>query len=82
MFTTLQATTSGPMFHIIFCLNKPWTVAYLPSTLLSSIMHPSSPNVTITNLIFGNLTRIETRALGTDAASVHACKTGYALCPT
>ena len=38
-------------------------------------MHPSSPKVTITKLMFGNLNRMETRALGRDGASVHACHT-------
>lgn len=39
-------------------------------------MHPSSPRVTITKLMFGNLNRMETSALGRDGASVHACHTG------
>lgn len=51
---------------------KELVILYAPVTLLSSIMHPPSPNVTITNLIFGNLKSIETSALETDGASVHA----------
>lgn len=47
----------------------------LPFTLLSSIIHPSSPKVTITNFNFGNLKRMETSALGMDGAPVHACET-------
>lgn len=37
-------------------------------------MHPFSPKVTVTNLSFGNLKSIETRDVGTDGASVHACQ--------
>lgn len=38
-------------------------------------MQPSSPKVTITNLIFGNLKKMETRAFGIDGAPVHAYHT-------
>lgn len=36
-------------------------------------MHPSFPKVTITNLMLDNLKSIQTNALGTVDASVHAC---------
>lgn len=55
---------------------KELVILYAPVTLLSSIMHPPSPNVTMTNLIFGNLNSIETSALETDGASVHAYQMG------
>lgn len=41
--------------------------------LLSSIMQPSAPKVTITNLSLGNLNSIETSAVATDGAPVHVC---------
>lgn len=47
---------------------------YQPLTLLSSIMQPSFPKVTVTNLTLGNLKSIETSALGTVGASVHTCQ--------
>ena len=46
----------------------------MPIVLLSSIKQPFSPRVTITNLIFGNLKSMETRATGVDEAPVQAYK--------
>lgn len=57
--------------HFVFYIVK--LSVHSPSVLLSSITHPSSPKVTITNLIFGNLRSMETSALEIDGASVHAC---------
>lgn len=48
---------------------------FLPSaTHFSSIMQPSFPKVTITNLSLGNLKIIETSDLEIDDASVQACQ--------
>lgn len=46
---------------------------YVPLALLSSIIQPSFPKVTITNLTLGNLKSIEMSACGTVDAPVHAC---------
>jgi len=46
----------------------------IPIVLLSSIKQPFSPRVTITNLIFGNLKSMETKATGVDEAPVQAYK--------
>lgn len=40
--------------------------------LLSSIKQPFSPRVTITNLMFGNLESMDTKATGIDEAPVQA----------
>lgn len=46
----------------------------IPSSVLSSIKQPSSPNVTITNFTFDNLNIMETSAVGIEGALVHACR--------
>jgi len=45
-----------------------------PVVLLSSIKQPFSPRVTITNLMFGNLESMDTKAAGIDEAPVQAYK--------
>jgi len=42
--------------------------------LLSSIKQPFSPRVTITNLMFGNLESMDTKATGVDEAPIQAYK--------
>ena len=47
---------------------------HAPASLLSSIIQPSAPKVTITNFSLGNFNNMETSALGTDGAPVHVCQ--------
>lgn len=50
---------------------------YLPSVLLSNIIQPFSPRVTITNFRLGNLRSMDIKALGVDGAFVHVCNRNH-----